>query len=282
MSTGSIAVTTALEPTRARAARREFLSARWHLLAMLNWEINPRVLEPLVPRGTELDFHNGKTYVSVVGFLFRETRLLGFPVPWHRHFEEVNLRFYLRRVCDGEVRRGVAFIKEIVPRWAIAQTARVCYNEPYVALPMRHEVSGPAADVLGVQGSGFRVQEGSGHVRYGWRLRGQWNSLEVGYEGRPLPLASGSHEEFIAEHYWGYCGQRNGGTVEYQVEHPPWHVWPAVSAKLECDAAALYGPHFAELLSQPPTTAFLADGSAVAVMKPLFLAGTKPGPGVLG
>src|SRR5262245_19976807 len=267
MSSGSIAMTTPLQPTRAKLARREVLSARWHLLAMLNWRVDPRLLEPLVPRGTELDFHAGKTYVSVVGFLFRETRLLGFPVPWHRHFEEVNLRFYVRRAVAGELRRGVAFVKEVVPRWAIAQTARVCYNEPYVALPMRHEVSGPAAEVLGVQGSGIGVQK-AGAVGYGWRLRGRWNSLEVGYEGSPAPLAGGSHEEFIAEHYWGYCGQRDGGTVEYQVEHPPWHVWPATSARLDCDAAALYGPQLAEVLSQPPTTAFLADGSAVAVMKP--------------
>jgi len=263
MSSGSIAMTTALAPTRAKAARREFLSARWHLLAMLNWEVDPRLLAPLVPRGTELDFHAGKTFVSVVGFLFRETRLLGVSIPWHRHFEEVNLRFYLRRVVEGEVRRGVAFVKEIVPRWAIAQTARVCYNEPYVALPMRHEVSGRAAEVLGVQNS-----DDVGKVGYGWRLRGRWNSLEVGYAGPRAPLVHGSREEFIAEHYWGYCAQRGGGTVEYQVEHPPWHIWPATAAKLDCDAAALYGPQLAEVLSQPPTTAFLADGSAVAVMKP--------------
>jgi uncharacterized protein len=271
MSTGSLAVTTALQPTSAKAARREFLSARWHLLAMLNWEIDPQVLEPLVPRGTDLDFHGGRTFVSVVGFLFRETRLLGVPIPWHRHFEEVNLRFYVRREVGGEVRRGVAFIKEIVPRWAIAQTARACYNEPYVALPMRHEVSGPAEDVLRVQGSGFRVQEGAGRVAYSWRLRGRWSSLEVGYDGRPAPLAPGSHEEFIAEHYWGYCRQRDGGTLEYQVEHPPWSVWPVVATALDCDATALYGPQFAELLSQPPATAILADGSAVAVMQPARL-----------
>jgi hypothetical protein len=272
MSTGSIAVTTELQPSRARVARREFLSARWHLLAMLNWEVDPGVLLPLVPEGPELDFHDGKTYVSIVGFLFRETRLLGIPVPWHRHFEEVNLRFYLRRVADGEVRRGVAFIREIVPRWAIAHTARIWYNEPYIALPMRHDVSGPAASVLGgegrVQGSGFSLQDGGGDVSYGWRERGRWNSLAVEYSGRPAPLAAGSHEEFIADHYWGYCGQRGGGTVEYRVEHPPWHVWHTTSAALDCDAAALCGPQFAELLAQPPTTAFLADGSAVALMKP--------------
>jgi uncharacterized protein YqjF (DUF2071 family) len=256
--------------TRAKSARRVFLSARWHLLAMLNWEIDPRLLAPLVPAGTELDFHAGKTYVSVVGFLFRETRLLGLAVPWHRHFEEVNLRFYLQRRVAGEVRRGVAFVKEIVPRWAIAQTARVCYNEPYVALPMRHSVTGPAAGVLGASVATANLA-GAGQVEYGWRLAGRWHSLAVSYEGRPEPLAAGSHEEFIAEHYWGYCRQRRGGTVEYQVEHPPWNAWRVTAATLDCEAALLYGSAFAEVLSRPPTTAFLADGSAVAVMQPQFL-----------
>jgi hypothetical protein len=194
-------------------------------------------------------------------------------VPGHRNFEEVNLRFYIRRAGNGELRRGVAFIKEIVPRWAIAQIARLCYNEPYVALPMAHEVTGPAGAVLQgfrVQGSGFSKvgdQQGAGKVAYRWRFDNRWNSIEVEYAGEKAPLATGSHEEFIAEHYFGYCGQC-GGTVEYQVEHLPWSVWPAAAARIDANVEALYGPQLAPLLLQPPTTAFLADGSAVAVMRP--------------
>src|SRR5687768_2327991 len=108
MSSGSIAVSAAAaaaSPAKTRAAGPVFLSARWQALAMLNWEIDPAVLEPLVPQGTELDFHDGKTYVSMVGFLFLDTRVLGWPVPLHRNFEEVNLRFYLRRVAGDEIRR---------------------------------------------------------------------------------------------------------------------------------------------------------------------------------
>lgn len=259
----------ALAPTKARPLRRVFLSARWQLLAMLNWEVDPRVLESHLPRGVELDFHEGRTYVSVVGFLFRDTRVLGIPIPGHCNFEEVNLRFYVRRNVNGEVRRGVAFIREIVPRWAIAQTARICYNEPYIALPMRHEVSGPASALKNTQESKGRGQESEGQVSYGWWLQGRWNSLELSYQGVRLPLASDSYEEFIAEHYWGYCGQRRGATVEYEVVHPPWNVWQATSAKLDCSsAAALYGPELAEVVKQPPTSAFLADGSPVAVLRP--------------
>jgi uncharacterized protein YqjF (DUF2071 family) len=278
MSSGSIAVSTTAavaSPARTRILRREFLSARWQALAMLNWEVDPALLEPLVPRGTEIDFHAGQTYVSMVGFLFLDTRVLGWPVPLHRNFEEVNLRFYVRRVVGNEVRRGVSFVKEIVPRWAIAQTARWCYNEPYVALRMDHEVTGPLARQLA---SGRRQPPGNidqpagadsaGTVAYRWHFANRWNSLSLSYSGASAPLVAGSLEEFIAEHYWGYCPQRDGGTVEYQVEHPPWHVWRGSDPHFDCEIAQLYTPRFADLLCHPPSTGFLADGSAVAVMKP--------------
>jgi uncharacterized protein YqjF (DUF2071 family) len=282
MSSGSLAVTTtatATAPTKTKVLRRVFLSARWHALAMLNWEIEPARLEPLVPRGTELDFHEGKTYVSMVGFLFLGTRVLGLPVPLHRNFEEVNLRFYVRRTVDGELRRGVAFIKEIVPKWAIAQTARWFYNEPYIALRMSHEITGSIRDFI--QARGRRQPPGntptenattSGSIAYRWHFAGRWNSLSLNYAGSPVSLIPGSEEEFIAEHYWGYCSQRDGGTVEYQVEHPPWRVWRASQPQFDCEIAQLYTPRFADLLCGPPSTAFLADGSEIAVMKPTRIA----------
>jgi uncharacterized protein YqjF (DUF2071 family) len=257
MSSGSLTVNSALAPAKARPLRRVFLSARWQRLAMLNWRVDPRLIEPYLPRGVELDFHEGQTFVSVVGFLFRETRVLGLGIPGHCNFEEVNLRFYVRRLVAGEVRRGVAFVREIVPRWAIAQTARICYNEPYVALPMQHEIIEPGG------------LESAGRVVYRWRMQGHWNSLELDYRGERSPLVPGSHEEFIAEHYWGYCGQRRSATIEYEVVHAPWNIWRATAARLDCSAAAaLYGPALAEVLAAPPTTAFLADGSSVAVLWP--------------
>src|SRR5436305_10870786 len=131
-----------------------FLTAAWHHLVMLNYEVPPALLASRVPAGTSLDFWNGKTYLSVVGFLFLQTKVLGIPIPFHRDFEEVNLRFYLRR----EERRGVGFIKEIVPLRAIAAVARIVYNENYVALPMRHRIE-PAAPLA----AGTRVE-------YGWKL----------------------------------------------------------------------------------------------------------------
>jgi len=232
---------------------KPFLTAEWRYLAMLNYQVEPAVLAPFVPAGTELDSWQGRTFVSVVGFLFLDTRVLGIAIPWHRDFEEVNLRFYVRRQAADGVRRGVVFIKEIVPRLAIAATARLLYGEKYVALPMRHSVP---------------LEGGRpGHAEYRWRHRGAWNRLHIVPAGAAMEAAPGSEEEFITEHYWGYSRLRGGGTVEYRVEHPRWRVWQAAAASLECDAAVLYGARFAPALASRPSSAFLADGSPVTVCR---------------
>ena len=225
-----------------------FLTAEWRALLMVNYAIEPAVLAPHLPRGLELDLWQGEALVSMVGFLFLQTRVLGVPVPFHQNFEEVNLRFYVRRQTPGGWQRGVVFIREMVPRFAIAAVARAAYHEPYVALPMRH-----------------RVPAESGGFAYSWRFRGRWASLAAQTAGEPQPLAPGGAAEFIFEHYWGYTRQRDGGTVEYQVEHPPWRVWTAEHARLDCDIAALFGPAFGPALSAPPRSAFVAEGSPVLV-----------------
>jgi uncharacterized protein len=235
------------------ALPRTFLTAQWRYLAMLNYEVDRRILEPLLPAYTELDAWHGRTYVSLVGFLFQGARVLGMPVPMCRNFEEVNLRFYVRRKVDSAWRRGVVFVKELVPRAAIAWVARAFYNENYVAVPMGHCIdrSQPA--------------DQPSRVTYSWRFARCDHRIELFVAGSDRPVALESEEEFITEHYWGYCRQRDGGTVEYEVEHPRWRVWSAREVRYQGDAAALYGPEFAERLAAPPRSAFLARGSRVAV-----------------
>jgi uncharacterized protein YqjF (DUF2071 family) len=236
-----------------------FLTAEWRYLAMLNYEIDPAVLRPLVPAGTELDQWEGQTFVSMVGFMFLDTRVLGLPIPFHRNFEEVNLRFYVRRKADDGWRRAVVFVKELVPRRAIAWMARALYNENYVALPMghRHHFDTSSGELTGAS--------------YWWRHRGREDRIDIAVSGAPQPIAQGSQEEFITEHYWGYVRQRDGGTVEYRVEHPRWNVWTATSSRFDCDVAALYGDKFVGPLADAPSSAFLADGSAVIVRRGLRL-----------
>jgi uncharacterized protein YqjF (DUF2071 family) len=217
---------TSLDP-RGGTVRPTFLTGEWRYLAMLNYVVDAALLEPLVPRGTTLDRWRGETYVSLVGFLFRRTRVLGVPMPLHRDFEEVNLRFYVRRELGGETRRAVTFIKEIVPRRAIAAVARFAYNEPYVALPMRHSI-----------GARPDLDEAPGRVRYEWRQSSGWSALTVEASGPAMELVPGSEQEFITEHYWGYTRQRDGGTVEYQVRHPRWRTWSVDAASVEGDCAS--------------------------------------------
>jgi uncharacterized protein YqjF (DUF2071 family) len=219
----------------------------------LNYRCPVELLEPLVPEGTVLD----------VGFLFTDTRVRGLPIPFHRTFEEVNLRFYVRRTTPaGEVRRAVVFIRELVPRRAIAAAARLVYNEPYTAVPMAHRISLSSID--------------GGSATYSWQYRGERFALGAQVTGPSRRLTPGSEAEFITEHFWGYTRQRDGGTLEYQVEHPAWQIWEAATATFSGPAASLYGPALGEILSGSPRSALVADGSEVAVHVGLRLAVADP------
>lgn len=226
---------------------------------MLNFTVDPRLLEPLVPRGTALDTWQGSVFISLVGFLFADTRVLGIPVPGHRTFEEVNLRFYVRRTVAGETRRGVTFIRELVPRRAIAWAARLAYNEPYRAMPMRHAF-GPV-----------RPDGAPERVAYAWRTRRGWTQLTCSVNSPPRSAAPQSVEEFITEHYWGYTRQRDGGTLEYRVDHPRWQIWDVSAPPVDGDLEATYGTQFASVVCARPVSAFLAGGSPVTVYAPTRL-----------
>ncbi|MFY9559587.1 MAG: DUF2071 domain-containing protein [Terriglobales bacterium] len=231
---------------------RIFLTAEWRNLAMLNYEVDASLLLPFVPAGTELDRWNGRVFVSLVGFQFLQTRVWGLAIPFHANFDEVNLRFYVRRQEGGETRRGVVFIREIVPRRAIAVVARTLYHENYVALPMAHEIRSIGGGLL---------------VAYRWRNDHDWSTMRLEVEGRPEAPGEGSHEQFITEHYWGYAAQPDGGCVEYRVTHPAWRVWKARQADFAGDVEELYGKDLASVLRGKPASALLAEGSSVTVMR---------------
>ena len=229
-----------------------FLATEWTHLAMLNYVVDPSLLQPHVPSGTELDFFEGNTFVSMVGFRYQNTRILGISVPFHRNFVEVNLRFYVRHKASSGWRRGVVFLKEIVPLPAVAWTARWIYEENFCVHPMRYSIDVEESD-------------SSQRVSYQWKFNGKWQTLAVQSVGDLQATTPGSEEQFIAEHYWGYTRRRDGSTSEYHVEHPPWQIWQVSEAQFECDVSSLYGPEFAEPLSGQPHSAFLAAGSHVTV-----------------
>ena len=227
---------------------KKFLAAKWHDLIMVNYEVDPALLEPRVPMGTELDLHEGKCFVSLVGFMFLDTRVMDFLVPGHINFEEVNLRFYVKRETAEEVRRGVVFVKEIVPKTAIAAVARILYGEPYERWEM----------------SNFRDDE---HVRYTWELGECSNTLSVERGANLGVPADGSHGEFIIEHYWGYTKRGEERTDEYRVEHPKWELFAAEKPRIDVDFGATYGREFAFLSDAKPASVLLAAGSDISVYK---------------
>ena len=233
---------------------RPFLTALWRRFVVLNYEIDPAVLRPYVPRGTELDDYHGRHLASVVGFMFQRARLIGLPVPLHQSFPEVNLRINVRREVDGTVRRGVVFLCEMVPRRAVVWTANRIYGESFIYRPMRAR-----------HDSKRNETDPTGWVEYDWRDADRWSRLAARPAGAAHLPTPGSEEAFIVEHYLAYSGNRNGWPLEYFVDHRPWRIWPAAETVFDCDIASLYGPQFVEALSAEPSSAFLADGSAVGI-----------------
>ena len=227
---------------------KKFLTAGWEDLIMANYEVEPSLLESRIPFGTVLDLHEGRCFVSLAGFMFLDTRVKEFLVPFHINFEEVNLRFYVRREVNGEIRRGVVFVKEIVPRAAIAAVARRIYGEPYERWNT----------------SNFRDDE---HVRYSWEKRGLVNTLSVA-RGKSLGLPdANSHGEFIIEHYWGYTKRGAKRTDEYKVEHPKWELFTADHPHIDVDFGKTYGGEFEFLTNEKPYSVLLANGSEITVYK---------------
>jgi uncharacterized protein YqjF (DUF2071 family) len=245
----------------SEAPRPAFLTAQWRNLVVLNFDVDATLLLPFLPAGTELDFWNGRTFLSLVGFQFLDTRVLGVAIPFHRNFDEVNLRFYVRRKTAEGWRRAVVFIRELAPRRAVAWTARLLFGENYLTVPMRHHVELANDDPSALA-----------RVAYHWAQGGHDYELSLAISGHGRPAAHGSLEAFIVEHYWGCSGGPGRRTIEYGVEHPRWNLWPGHSARFDGDAVRLYGAPLAAPLSAPPASAFLADGSPVRLLAGVRLA----------
>lgn len=227
---------------------KTFLQAEWRKLAMANYEVDSKILVPYLPYKTELDFWNNTCYVSLVGFMFLNTKMLGVKIPFHINFEEVNLRFYVKYNDNGEWKRGVVFIKEIVPKPALTFVANTLYNENYQTMPMRHV---------------WDIND-SLTVEYAWKKNG-WNRFRVSADKTAVPIDAGSEAEFITEHYWGYTKLGVDKTAEYGVEHLRWDVYKVNDFQIDVDFADVYGSGFDFLKNKKPKSVFLAEGSEVFV-----------------
>lgn len=227
-----------------------FLKAEWKNLALFNYEVDAGILEKYVPTGTEIDIWNNKCYVSLVGFMFKNTKVLGLKVPFHINFEEVNLRFYVKRFENGEWKRGVVFIKEIVPKKAITFIANTLYQEHYETQKMRHQII---------------ETENTNTFIYQWNNKEKWNSIQLETRKKPTEIEIGSEAEFITEHYFGYTKINDQLTFEYEVTHPRWEQLEVINHSTDVDFAKTYGSDFEFLQTTNPTSVFLAKGSKIGV-----------------
>ncbi len=225
-----------------------FLQAEWRKLAMANYAIDQKLLQAYLPNKTEIDLWNGTCYVSLVGFMFLNTAIKGIKIPFHTNFEEVNLRFYVRYNDKDEWKRGVVFIKEIVPKPALTFVANTIYKENYETLPMDHS---------------WKKENDLLSVEYRWK-KSEWNSFKVNASAEASKIENGSEEEFIAEHYWGYT-KIESKTSEYGVEHPKWEVYKMKDYSIDVDFADVYGSEFKFLKTEKPLSVFLAEGSEIKV-----------------
>lgn len=216
---------------------------------MANYSVDSSLLEKYLPHKTEFDFWGNTCYVSLVGFMFENTRVKGLKIPFHTNFEEVNLRFYVRYNDAGEWKRGVVFIKEIVPKPALTLVANTVYKENYETLPMKHAWTMSPEDFA---------------VEYQWK-KSSWNRFKVVVERIPGLIKPGSEEEFITEHYWGYTKVSNQKTSEYGVEHPKWEVYRTKDFLVDVNFGDVYGQEFAFLKNETPKSVFLAEGSEILV-----------------
>ena len=217
---------------------------------MANYTVDPELLKPYLPAFTQLDLWKGKCYVSLIGFMFLNTRVKGCRIPYHIDFEEVNLRFYVVHNDGVSLKRGAVFIREIVPKRLLTLVANSVYGEHYATMPMKHQ---------------WRVDEDQIEVSYHWKKE-KWHSFSVKAAHSPQPILKGSEEEFITEHYWGYTKLTDEKTSEYGVEHPRWEVYPVNSYEIDVDFGALYGERIKELNQQKPVSVFLAEGSEISVL----------------
>jgi len=227
-----------------------FLDAEWRKLIIANYSIDCNVLKKYIPRKTELDIWEDNCYVSLVGFKFVNTKMFGVKIPFHINFEEVNLRFYVRYKEKNDWKRGVVFIKELVPRRAITFVANTFYKEHYQTTGIDH----------------FCIDcEDQLEVEYKWRIKNSVHRMNVKAKNVLNDFPIGCETEFITEHYWGYTKINENKTTEYEVKHPRWQSYEVTDHKIEVDFGIVYGDDFHFLNNHEPKSVMLAEGSLISV-----------------
>ena len=235
---------------------KNIMQTRWEDLVMVNYEVDQDWVQQFVPSGCELALFGGRAFVSVVLFRFHKTKFLGIPMPFFRDFPEINLRIYVNRTENGVTKRGVVFIKELIPHKLPAFVANKLFKENFFVTPMKAEY-------------------GEKRISYEW---GAGNVVKGEKVGELLDWQKGTEEEFIGNNFWafkdlGLGAGRKGKedrrrTCEFKITHKPWKMQRLANLELNIDFQTLYGKGWAAHINPAPTSTFYVDGSGVGVSLP--------------
>jgi uncharacterized protein YqjF (DUF2071 family) len=232
-------------------ALMKFLTGQFRHIILLNYETDPLLLTPYLPARTELDFHNGNTYLSLVGLQSFALRVYSLPFPFYRHHAQVNLRFYVRyRTGPTSWRHGVVFINQIIPHRVIAWAVHRIFKETVICrrVDERIEKTGSNREL----------------VEYSWPWLQHRLYIRTAFRRHEQERVPAADRDFFVQRYWGYSGLRGGGCLEYNFSHPPWDTYRGDVAA----AAAVrefYGPPFSEILRSDPDSAFGCSGSEITL-----------------
>lgn len=230
--------------------KTHLLRAEWNNIIMANYAVPKELLLPYVPYKTELDFFESETYVTLAGFMFLNTQMLGFDIPFHSNFEEVTLRFYVKSTRGLAAKRGVVFIKEIVPKYAITLLANTVFGQNYMTLKMKsfHQDMGDHMETA-----------------YEWKHLDKWNKLTAKAGKRSTPIRQNRFNEFIADHYYGFRKNGETKTYQYEVEHELWETFNVIDYSVNCDFGSLFGNEFSILNKEKPKSVFMLKGSEIRI-----------------
>jgi hypothetical protein len=230
------------------------MTARFADIVALNFQIDPKILEPFVPRGVELDFYEGETYVSLVALVLRRVRVWGIPIHVVGGFGEFNLRYYVRRKSGEQLSSGACFLKDYVSSSTAAWILGSAFKASFNRIKMVYEN----------EGFGSKDPQVVPRVDYRWKVGDHWNRIRVVARKRIERKGPGTKVGFILEHSSKFSS-RGGCTYEYKVQQPSWTIWDAAQATFTCDVKKLFGAEFEKPLSRRPVSVFVAGGSDVTI-----------------